>query len=161
MAIITAQIMAVLLQLFFFELTTQPTRSANYVLFRGSHQPRNKTRSAKTMTDIRCATLATLAEAEGFNLRKDDEADVFGRCQLIHTIIEGCATVDEANYLFYSNFGISEYFLEVELSTNLIVNVNIFCIVLRPLFNSWSDKCGDELLSTTWAHLCQSEFEPS
>jgi hypothetical protein len=43
----------------------------------------------------------------------------------------------------------------------LIVNVNICCIVLRPLFNSWSDKCRDELLSTTWAHLCQSEFEPS
>ena len=88
---------------------------------------------ADKMTDIGCATLATMVEAEGFNLRKGGEADVFGRCQLIPKIIEGCATVDEANYLFYSNFGISEYFLEVELHTNLVVNVHIYDAVLRPL----------------------------
>ncbi|KAK2145849.1 hypothetical protein LSH36_652g01112 [Paralvinella palmiformis] len=106
MAIVTAHIVAVFLQVFFFEPTLQETRSANFTLFRGFRCSENQTWMADKMTDIGCATLATMVEAEGFNLRKGGEADVFGRCQLIPKIIEGCATVDEANYLFYSNFGI-------------------------------------------------------
>lgn len=104
---IAASIVVVLLQALTFDLTLQATKSASFVVNSGFLYPENETWSDVDMTEIYCASLATMARADGFNMKRTNGVKSLGRCQIIPTV-GGISLLTDSDYTFYSLLGKSE-----------------------------------------------------
>ena len=92
-----ASVSAIFLHIFLFaEPTEQVTRSTTFRISRSVRHPGSDPWSDSKMSAVDCATLASLAEVDGFNMWMETGSDSFGRCQLIQNInVDDVDTADD------------------------------------------------------------------
>ena len=99
-------VVVLVFQVWCLQLSQQAARSAEFTMLAGvRYSDENITWPNVEMTDVQCATLATLREVEGFNLLMDDGKEAFGRCQVV-PVIDVDSLVAADNYAFYSRIPI-------------------------------------------------------